>query len=190
MNTLRTIRLGGLLGQRFGLRHQLAVQTAAEAIVALDALYPGFRQAIRQLDAAGMQFRVTVARRDVSEQELLLVSQGDILIMPVLAGAGGNNKILGGVLIVVGAVMAIWGGPAGSSVMMAGVGMMASGAMMLLTPVPKADAGQMERDAGKQSYLFNGAANSSAQGMAAPVGVGVHRVGGIIVSAGIAVEDL
>lgn len=187
MNPCRTIRLGGQLGQRFGLRHQLAVQTAAEAIVALDALYPGFRQAIRQLDAAGMQFRVTVARRDVSEQELLLVSQGDILIMPVLAGAGGNNKILGGVLIVVGALMYAYGGQA---VMMAGVGMMASGAIMLLTPVPKADAGQMERDAGKQSYLFNGAANSSAQGMAAPVGVGVHRVGGIIVSAGIAVEDL
>lgn len=187
MNALRTIRLGGQLGQRFGLCHHLAVQSVAEAIVALEALYPGFRQLIRQLDAAGMQFRVTVARRDVTEQELRLVSQGDILIMPVLAGAGGNNKILGGVLIVVGALMYAYGGQA---VMMAGVGMMASGAMMLLTPVPKADAGQMERDAGKQSYLFNGAANSSAQGMSAPVGVGVHRVGGIIVSAGIAVEDL
>ena len=187
MNALRTIRLGGVLGKQFGRYHRLAVQSVAEAVVALNALHPGFNQAIRRLEAAGRRFRVTVAQRDVTEQELVLVSRGDILIMPLLAGAGGNNSILGGVLIVVGALMYAYGGQA---VMMAGVGMMASGAMMLLTPVPKADAGQMERDAGKQSYLFNGAANSSAQGMAAPVGVGLHRVGGIIVSAGISVEDL
>ena len=186
--TVRVVRLGGALGDRFGQRHELDVASVAEAIIALNALYPGFNNAIRALDLSGLQFRITVAARDVTEQDLLLVSTGDILIMPVLAGAGGGgSSIVGGLLIVVGALAYAYGG---QTLMMAGIGMMASGAMMLLTPVPQVNPGQTERDAGKQSYLFNGASNSSAQGMPAPVGVGAHRVGGIIVSAGISVEDM
>ncbi|PRP71510.1 hypothetical protein BUE93_05795 [Chromobacterium amazonense] len=188
MNTLRKIRLGGELAERFGALHMLAVQSVGETVVALEALHPGFRQALREMDEQGMAFQVTVADRDVTEQELTLVSRGDILIMPVIAGAGGvGSRIMGAALIVAGALTWYMGG---SSMMMVGVGLMAGGAAMLLTPVPRIDIGKAERNAGKPSYLFGGAANGSAQGMPVPMGVGVHRVGGIVVSAGVSVEDM
>ncbi|WP_081545566.1 tail assembly protein [Chromobacterium haemolyticum] len=188
MSELRTVRLGGDLGRCFGGEHRLAVRSVGETVVALNALYPGFNNALRAADEAGLMFRVTVADRDVSEGELNLVSSGDILIMPEIVGAGGAaNKLLGAVLIVAGALTWYMGG---TSLMAVGAGLMLGGAMMLLTPVPKMGYGQGERQENKPSYLFNGAANSSAQGMPAPWGCGRHRVGGIVVSAGVSVEDL
>ncbi|OBU85251.1 tail assembly protein [Chromobacterium subtsugae] len=185
-STLRMIRLGGVLGEQYGQAHELAVSSAAEVVPALNALYPGFNNALRALDEQGMAFRVTVADRTVCEQELTLVSSGDILIMPEVVGASGN-QVLGGVLIVVGALTWAFGG---TQLMAVGVGLMLSGAMMMLTPVPRLDQSQSEQQQGKTSYLFNGAANSSAQGMPAPWGWGRHRAGGIIISAGISVEDM
>ncbi|KIA79329.1 hypothetical protein QR66_16545, partial [Chromobacterium piscinae] len=93
-----------------------------------------------------------------------------------------------GAMLVVGALT--WWTGAGGAMAGIGIGMMVGGAVMLLTPVPKLSVGQAERDAGKPSYLFNGPINTSAQGAVVPVGAGIHRVGGIIVSAGISVEDM
>ncbi|KIA78989.1 hypothetical protein QR66_18415, partial [Chromobacterium piscinae] len=99
MSDVRTVRLGGPLGERFGQAHRLAVQSVAEAVVALDVVQPGFRQVLRDLDAEGLAFRVTVAGRDVAAEEITLVSAGDILIMPMIAGSG--SKLIGGAMLVV-----------------------------------------------------------------------------------------
>ncbi|MBP4052008.1 tail assembly protein [Chromobacterium violaceum] len=187
MSELRTIRLGDELGERYGRAHRLAVSSAGEAVAALNALYPGFNNAIRQLDERGFVFRVAVADRDIEEQELLLVSTGDVLIMPEVKGAGGGSRLIGAALIVVGALTIAFGG---SQLMAVGVGLMLTGAMMYLSPVPRFDQQQAEQQQGRPSYLFNGAVNSSAQGAPAPWGWGRHRVGGIVISAGISVEDI
>ena len=41
---LRTIRLGGVLGKRFGRVHRLAVDSPAEALRALSVIKAGFRE--------------------------------------------------------------------------------------------------------------------------------------------------
>ncbi|MEN7431732.1 hypothetical protein VA599_13310 [Chromobacterium sp. TRC.1.1.SA] len=187
MNEIRTIRLGGELGEQYGREHRLAVASVAEVVPALNALHPGFNNALRAMDADGLAFRVTVADRDIAEQELTLVSCGDVLLMPEVFGAGGGRQILGSVLIAVGAATWAFGG---TQLMALGIGLMVSGAVMMLTPVPRLDQSQSEQQQGKPSYLFNGAANSSAQGVPAPWGWGRHRAGGIIISAGISVEDM
>ncbi|BAK75823.1 phage tail assembly protein [Pseudogulbenkiania sp. NH8B] len=185
MTAVRTIRLGGALAEQFGAEHRLAVDHVGEAAVALNVLYPGFNNAIRALDEQGVVFRVTVADRDVSENELTLVSTGDILIMPVIAGASGVvQTVVGAVLIVVGAYFGQgW-------MVQVGIGMVMGGIVGMMTPIPKIDGGSAESGNSKSSYLFGGTQNTGAQGMPVPVGCGVRRYTGIIVSAGISVEDV
>ena len=45
---MRDIILHGHLAQRFGTKHTLSVESAAEAVKALSVLRPGFRDVIRQ----------------------------------------------------------------------------------------------------------------------------------------------
>lgn len=192
--TIRTIRLGGALAERFGAEHHLAVDHVGEAVVALNALYPGFNNAIRALDEQGMVFRVTVADRDVCENELTLVSTGDILIMPVVAGANANAQVIVGVAI----IALMWWNPmgwqAGGAMIMAGyaagAGLALGGIVGMMTPIPTVDAGSAESGNSKSSYLFGGSQNTGAQGMPVPVGCGERRYSGIVISAGIDVEDM
>lgn len=185
MTAIRTIRLGGALAEQFGAEHRLAVDHVGEAVVALNALYPGFNCAIRALDEQGMVFRVTVADRDVSEDELTLVSTGDILIMPVIAGA---NSV---VQTVVGAVLIAVGVYTGQGwLVAAGIGMALGGVVGMMTPIPTIDAGSADTGNSKSSYLFGGSQNTGAQGVPVPVGCGERRYSGIVISAGISVEDM
>lgn len=192
--TIRTIRLGGALAEQFGAEHRLAVAHVGEAVVALNTLYPGFNNAIRALDEQGKGFRVTVADRDVSENELTLVSTGDILIMPVIAGAGGNAQIIAGVAI----IALMWWNPmgwqAGGAMIMAGyavgAGLVMGGIVGMMSTIPTVDAGGADSGNSKSSYLFGGSQNTGAQGMPVPVGCGERRYSGIVISAGISVEDM
>jgi predicted phage tail protein len=60
---LRTIRLYGKLGARFGRRFRLAVNSPAEAVHALCTMLPGFQQYLMGAKAKGMEFAVFAAGR-------------------------------------------------------------------------------------------------------------------------------
>lgn len=60
---LRTIRLYGRLGARFGRKFQLAVNSPAEAIFALSILLPGFRQFLTGCKDQGIEFAAFIADR-------------------------------------------------------------------------------------------------------------------------------
>lgn len=183
--TIRTIRLGGALAEQFGAEHRMAVDHIGEAVVALNALCPGFNSAIRALDEQGMVFRVSVADRDVCESELMLVSTGDILIMPVVAGASSVVQTVVGVVLI--AVGIYTGQP---WLVASGIGMALGGIVGMMSTIPTVDAGSADSGNSKSSYLFGGSQNTGAQGMPVPVGCGERRYSGIVISAGISVEDM
>ncbi|AXE31643.1 hypothetical protein DK842_18100 [Chromobacterium phragmitis] len=197
MGEKRTVRLGGGLGEMYVKEFAAHVESVAEAIRMLDANWPGFIQHLRESDPEKVVYRVTVAGRDVEEDEIVLVSKGDILIMPVIGGAkGGVRALVGAALVafaVVGSISMPWASPflsegVASVMMNVGVGLMVGAAVELLTPIPRQPDWQARE--GKPNYWFNGAQQTSAQGLPIPIGAGTVLIGGTVISAGISVEDI
>ncbi|QTL40643.1 tail assembly protein [Xenorhabdus budapestensis] len=189
MNTLRTVRLYGVLGTQFGRVHQLAVSTPQEAIRALSVLMKGFERFLLTAKEQGLTFAVFNGKRNISREELVFSGQDDIRIAPMIIGsknAGVFQTILGAVMVVAGAFL--WATPFGAPMVMSGVGMMLGGVVQMLSPMPGGLARREDPD-NKPSYAFGGPVNTVAQGNPVPIGYGRRRIGGAIISAGIYAED-
>ncbi|CDG88057.1 tail assembly protein [Xenorhabdus bovienii] len=189
MNTLRTVRLYGVLGAQFGRVHKLAVSTPQEAIRALSVLIKGFERFLLTAKEQGLTFAVFNGKRNISREELVFSGQDDIRIAPMIIGsknAGVFQTILGAVLVVAGAFL--WATPFGAPMVMSGVGMMLGGVVQMLSPMPGGLARREDPD-NKPSYAFGGPVNTVAQGNPVPIGYGRRRIGGAIISAGIYAED-
>ncbi|CBJ80413.1 tail assembly protein [Xenorhabdus bovienii] len=189
MNTLRTVRLYGVLGTQFGRVHKLAVSTPQEAIRALSVLIKGFEHFLLTAKEQGLTFAVFNGKHNISREELVFVGQDDIRIAPMIIGsknAGVFQTILGAVMVVAGAFL--WATPFGAPMVMSGVGMMLGGVVQMLSPMPGGLARREDPD-NKPSYAFGGPVNTVAQGNPVPIGYGRRRIGGAIISAGIYSED-
>lgn len=189
---VRTVRLYGKLGARFGRRFELAVASPAEAIQALCVLLAGFRRELLESKERGVAYAVFVGKRNLAKEELELPpGRGEIRIAPVLVGSkrgGILQTIIGAVLVVVGAVVSYFGGGLGAPLMKFGAAMMLGGVIQMLSPQP---AGLSARDSPENgaSYNFNGAVNTSAQGNPVPLLYGEMMVGSAVISGGIYAED-
>lgn len=193
---LRTIRLYGLLGARFGRKFRLAVNSPAEAVRALCAILPGFERYLHGAKRNGMAFAVFIGRQNLSKEQLKdPPGNEDIRIAPVLLGSkrgGVLQTILGVVLIVVGIYGNIAGGW-GQPFINAGVGMVIGGVAQMLGPQPKG-LGSQDSAENRPSYSMNGTVNTQAQGNPVPVAYGGHdqkgmMVGSAVISGGIMAED-
>ncbi len=183
---LREVRLYGPLRARYGRSHWLAVNTPAEAIRALCALFQGFREALQGHKGPG--YRVLVgegAHVDARAAETLGVGAAPlrpIRIAPVIHGGkrgGVLQIIIAVVLIVVGA----WTGNAGLVQM--GVAMLLGGVIALLSPQRQKDGAD-----NKTSYIFNGPVNVSNPGAPVPLLIGRVLTGSVVASAGISTDDI
>lgn len=186
MSGLRTIHLGGILGKKFGRRHELAVTCAAEASHALCQMLPGFEAFLMSAKDKGLAFAVYVSGRNIAEKELVDSIDGDIRFTPIVMGAknsGGIMAILGAVLVVVG-IFLIWT-PFGAPLIGAGISLLISGIAMMLVPSPQDEKSEDEKDA-KANYAFNGPINTQAQGNPVPILYGgpIH-IGSAVISASI-----
>lgn len=195
---LRDVKLYGVLGQRFGKVHRLDVATPAEAVRALAANLPGFEQALVDHPTG---FHVLAGRTDVADHERLHHPAGQADAFKIIpAVAGSKAKWLGIVLGVALIAFAItnpfgWGAIAafgsttiGSIAGAIGVGLVLNGVAGLLAPKTSYDAGSDAEQ--KQSYIFNGATNTSQQGGCVPLGYGRMIVGSVVASMGISVQEL
>ncbi|KAF1064949.1 tail assembly protein [Burkholderia gladioli] len=184
---IRTIRLYGVLGTKFGREFRLAVSSTAEAVRALDVTVPGFRAFMLNAKDNGMAFAVFNGRRNLAEDELRHpVGDEDIRIAPVLMGSksgGLFQTILGTALVVASLIV-----PGATFLLGLGVSMAIGGVVQMLSPQASGLASTNSPDNGT-SYYFNGAVNSVAQGDCVPIVYGRMRVGSKRVSAGIYAED-
>ncbi|MBW5285299.1 tail assembly protein [Burkholderia gladioli] len=191
---LRTIRLYGVLGSKFGREFRLAVSSTAEAVRALDVIVPGFRAFMLNAKDNGMAFAVFNGRRNLAEDELQHpVGDEDIRIAPVLMGSksGGLFQTILGAAIIAIAYFNPGGfltGPLLSGAYGLGASMALGGVVQMLSPQTSGLASTNSPNNGT-SYYFNGAVNSVAQGDCVPIVYGRMRVGSKRVSAGIFMED-
>lgn len=208
---LSDVYLYGELGAKYGRKHRFDVANAAQAAKALAANFKGFFADFRDGN-----YHVWVGDDELDETEISLRSGGrDIHIIPVIAGAkrGGGMKVVAGIALLAiaatGAGAAIGPFAAGTSgfsatafsvagfnvswgsLASAGISLALNGISSLLTPTPKAgDYGQRNPVDQRASYLFTSATNRSAEGTAIPIVCGRFRVGTVVASAGITVEQL
>ena len=186
---LRTIRLYGQLGAKFGREFKLAVSSAAEAVRALAVQLPGFDAYLMGAKDRGMVFAVFLGKRNIGEHQLHdPPGQDEIRIAPVLHGAkraGVLQTIVGVVLIVVGALTS-WSG--GVYLINVGVGLVVGGVAQMLAPHAKG-IGAKDSAENQASYSFNGPVNTQAQGNPVPVGYGRCWGGSAVISGGVYAED-
>ncbi|CAI8733081.1 Phage-related protein, tail component [Pseudomonas sp. IT-P44] len=187
---MTTILLSGSLAQAFGRKHvrHLETGTAAEAFSALKHTVHGFEEFIRDSARRGLRYAIFRNRENVGKTEFSLSGTTEIRIVPVIAGSkngGLLQTVIGVVLIVVGAFITPISGPIGGALVSVGIGMAIGGVVQMLTPVPKTpDQQDQASTENKPSYLFNGAFNSTQQGLPVPVVYGHMLVGSSVVAIG------
>jgi len=189
---LKTIKLYGILGKKFGKQFKLDVANTREAMRALSAQVPGFEKFMLHAHEHGLTFAVYQDKHNTSEQEIDMSTDASVIkIVPKVIGAGGNGvvqTIIGAILIVAGAVAMYFGQPWGANLIGAGIGMMIGGVAQML--MPKIDNTQdNNQDGNKANMGFGGAVTTVAQGNPVPVLRGRREGGGFIVSAGQYPED-
>lgn len=191
---IRTVRLYGEMGAKFGREFKLAVSCPAEACQALGAMIPGFNDYLAKAKDRGIGFGVFVGKRPLSEKELMYPPGAeDIRIAPITFGAkkrGWGQILIGIVLIIVAVVYTYFSGDieGGATIAMYGVGMIIGGFVQMLIPMPKAPKAQ-ERADDTPSAMFSGPVNTQAQGHPVPLLYGRMFTGSAVVSAGINTED-
>lgn len=183
---VRTIRLYGKLGAKFGRVHRYVCNNTAEAVGALCNMVPGFKQELMSSKEKGVGYACFIGKENIDEDRLKApVGDEDIRIAPMIVGSGSNGglfSIIGGVALMVASV---W---TGGATFYAGLALAAGGVVQMVTPIPQGMTGTESADNGA-SYNFNGPVNVTAQGNPIPVLYGEAIVGGNIVSVDMVSED-
>ena len=177
---LKTIKLYGVLGKKFGKEFHLAVESTREAVKALSVQVPGFEQFMLTAHEQGLAFAVFQDDENISEEQIDFETGAKVIkIVPKVIGAGGNGilqTILGAVMIVVGVItQQYWAVGMGVGIMVGGI------AQMMM---PKMDEGDQNQDGNRANKGFGGAVTTIAQGNPVPILYGQREVGGFIVNAG------
>ncbi len=195
---MKTVKLLGELGKKFGKSFKLDVANPLEAMKALCVNFPAFKQHLIDSEKRGVAYRVIVGKEDQKLDDLQNPSGNQtIKVVPVLIGAGGNGSFQ--IILGVAIIALMWWNPmgwtAGGSMIAAGYAMGASmiigGVVQMLSPTPNLSSQDANNQPdNKPSYTFNGAVNTSAQGYPVPIGYGRMMVGSAVISGGITVEEL
>ena len=187
---LKTIKLYGVLGKKFGKEFKLAVESTREAVKALSVQVPGFEQFMLTAHEQGLAFAVFQDDENIGEDQIDFETGAKVIkIVPKVIGAGGNGifqVVIGAVLIAAafvtgGTSLAAWGALQGALVG-AGIGMMVGGIAQMM--MPKMDEGDQNQDGNRANKGFGGAVTTIAQGNPVPILYGQREVGGFIVNAG------
>ncbi len=198
------VRLYGHLRRRFGKTHRYAVASSGEAVRALCATVPGFRNYMLWQSAPG--YRVWSGRGVLTDTNQLFEPSGTIVrIVPVTVGAksGGIGAVIMGAALIYlsyqtgGLGMALKAAYAEGGLALAGsaiagsigIGLVLAGVSQMLVGNPASDA-PSERPENLPSYAFNGAVNTTAQGNPVPVLYGRLRVGSQVISSGLSTARL
>lgn len=196
--TLKRIKLSGSLGRRFGVFHELAVDSYPEAIRALSSQVEGFKSYMQSEVGSRMRYAVFVDGKNVGQHDEKAFSCArEVRIIPIPTGSksGGLFQVVLGAAIMVaafytgGAAFAAMGSFA-TGAFMAGGAMVLGGAMQMLSPQQGGMKLEMQSSKNKPSYAFGGAVNTTAAGNPYPIPYGLRTAGGAVLSAASIAEDM
>ncbi|HHL1038889.1 TPA: tail assembly protein [Acinetobacter baumannii] len=157
---LKTIKLYGVLGQKFSREFKLDVLNTREAMRALAVQVEGFEQFMLKAHEQGLQFAVFLKSKNsskkrgkkspsiydheskrlitgdnISEDQLDMTTQAEVIhVVPRVVGAGGGGglqTIIGAVMVVVGVVVGVFAGWTGVGAVVA-QGLIGAGIGMML----------------------------------------------------------
>ena len=179
----KEIRLLGAAGRRFGRVIHLAVESPAEAVRALSALFPDFRAWVLQQADLGIAWRVVTDAPIGVEDLTRTTSQERIIFAPIVQGAGGGVgnvfKVILGVALIVGSFFmpALFLGVSSMAWGALGGGLLLSGVAGMLTPTPKPESTvAADKVADLQSNLFSRNQGTDGQGECVPLLYGRRMV--------------
>lgn len=196
---IRTIRLYGKLGTKFGRVHTLAVESTAEAIRALCATLPGFERELMTSKDRGVSYACFIGKRNLGPENIAdPVGGQDIRVAPILQGnkKGGLFQTIIGVALIALAItnpmgwvaLGVAGAVGTTAVLSMGISLALGGVVQMLSPQQKGLSAKDKPENGA-SYNFNGPVNTSAQGNPVPVLYGELIIGSSVISAGIESHD-
>lgn len=213
---LKTIKLYGVLAEKFGKQFQLDVVNTREAMRALSVQVSGFESFMLRAHESGLKFAVFLNNKNsrykknhssiydadskqqiigdnISEDQLDMNTQADTIhIVPRVVGAGGNTGVLqlvlGAVLIVAGVMTGGTTSAYGVALIGAGAGMAVGGISSMLMPSASTTQDQ-NQDGNRANKGFGSAVTTVAQGNPVPILYGQREIGGFIISAGQYPED-
>ncbi|KMJ44949.1 hypothetical protein AB204_11430 [Xenorhabdus khoisanae] len=192
---LVTFEFGGVLGKKFGKEHKVKCTTVRQGVSIINCNRQGLLAWMKQNARKYQKYHIRVTRangatREMSETEYQMENNGDMIhvcITPIYRGAGA--KAMSIVQVVVGVALmiaSIWLGPAA---FMAGLSMLASGVVGLLSKQPKPNTGGADNR--KNSTYFDGPENTVEQGAPVPLIYGEEiLVGSQLISLKLSVEQL
>ena len=186
--TLKTIKLHGILGKKFGKFFKLDVQTAREATHAIACQNKEFKRFMLESDKLGLKFAVFLGRKNITENDIDNVTDTDVIhIVPRIVGSGGSSfnwlqVVAGAVLIGVGVVMGF-----NPALIGAGAGLLMGGVAGLL--MPTVGMSNQDPDGNKANKGFGSAVTTVSQGNPVPILYGEREIGGFYASGGIYAED-
>lgn len=132
---------------------------------------------------------------DINNSELVIKYDKleTVDVIPIIEGADSDifQAIFGVILIIVGAIVSFTGigAAVGVPIIGAGLTLLASGVVGLLTKPPKFEDFREIEQGGRTSYLFAGPANIIGEGGPVPVGYGRLIVGSQVISAAYVIRD-
>jgi predicted phage tail protein len=197
VQTLKKIKLSGSLGRRFGVFHELAVDSYPEAIRALSVCLEGFKDYMQSEVGSRMHYAIFVDGRNVGQhEEKAWKCAREVRIVPIPTGSksGGLFQVVLGAAVMAtafftgGASLAAMGALASSAFMMGGA-MVLGGVMQMISPQRGGMSLEAQSAENTPSYAFGGAVNTTAAGHPVPLPYGRRTVGGAIWSAGSYAED-
>ncbi|QVW27744.1 tail assembly protein I [Hafnia phage Pocis76] len=194
---VKKIKLSGSLGRRFGVFHELAVDSYPEAVRALSSQVDGFKDFMQSEIGSRMHFAIFVDGKNVGQNdEAAWKCAKEVRIIPIPTGSksGGLFQVVLGAVVMAtafftgGASLAAMGAFASSAFMMGGA-MALGGVMQMISPQRGGSDMRVSSTENKPSYAFGGAVNTTAAGYPIPLPYGYRTVGGAIWSAGAYPED-
>ncbi len=208
------IKLHGDMGKTLGEEWNLNVKSVGEAIRAIEMNTKKLYKYIMSQGEFGGKYQVLINEEPfipspdlglenpetIRESELMIRNKNlrSIDIVPVLEGS--DSKILSIVLVVIGVVLIATGvgapgglaaiGLSSTSVIVAGIGLVAAGVFALLSQPPKFEDFREIETGGKTSYLFSGPSNVVGEGGPVPLGYGHLLIGSQAISAAYAILQI
>ena len=197
---MRTVKLYGELAEFTGRKQIVAdIADVGESVRMLVANFAGLDRHMAEREYVVCVGDTSIGLDEINDP----IGKSEILITPVIAGAGGNaGKILIGAAMI-GLAFATGGASlaynslalaspsvtgiaftsfAGKALVYIGAGLVFGGISGLLTPTPPTPE---ETEDPRESFNFSGITNSSAAGVPVPIVLGRTITGSVVVSAGI-----
>lgn len=199
MSELTKVILEGPMGKAFGRTWRFVINSPAEALRMVEANKPGLKGWIKSNLQKYSRYRVICEYDDGRKEEIDNDSFGlerklkSVRFVPLIEGASAAARIVAGIIIM---IFAWWAGPAAAGLLSAsaqtaaygiGASLVIGGIAQLLAP--KADKNSSTSDS-KTSHYFDGAANTTGQGVPVPLIYGKCLVGSAPVSAALTIDQL